>query len=221
MLQQTLMAYAEAVEQNNLPLAEEIAKPIKYLAALQNSATSKVATYLAEALAQRIHGIQWQKLMRELALRPGGPHAFRLTGVGPPASDNSNHLHQAGWKLTQLAQRIGVEFEYRRVVVDSLADLEASMLELRSSETVAVNSVFELHKLNARPGALERVFSVIRQIQPEIVTIVEQEANHNGPSFLDRFTESLYYYLALFDSLESSLAEPQDNAMSEVLVDGR
>ncbi|CAJ2677619.1 unnamed protein product [Trifolium pratense] len=273
MLHKTLMAYAEAVEQNNIPLAEDIAKPIKYLAALQKPPTSKVATYFAEALARRIlgmfpqhsasdslqnhfykacpylkvahftanqaileafqgksrvhvidfsinEGIQWQELMRALALRPGGPHVFRLTGVGSLASDNSDHLQQVGWKLAQLAQTFGVEFKYRRVVVNSLADLEASMLELRSPETesVAVNSVFELHKLNARPGSLERVFSVIRQIQPEIVTVVEQEANHNGSSFLDRFTESLYYYSALFDSLESSLAEPQDKAMSEVYL---
>ncbi|KAL5071486.1 hypothetical protein RYX36_022374 [Vicia faba] len=38
--------------------------------------------------------MQWPALMQALALRPGGPHAFRLTGIGPPASDNSDHLQQ-------------------------------------------------------------------------------------------------------------------------------
>ncbi|PNX62643.1 della protein gai1-like protein, partial [Trifolium pratense] len=130
------------------------------------------------------------------------------------------HLQQVGWRLAQFAQTIHVQFEYRGFVANSLADLDASMLELRSPETesVAVNSVFELHKLNARPGALEKVFSVIRQIRPEIVTVVEQEGNHNGPAFLDRFTESLHYYSTLFDSLEGSLVEPQDKAMSEVYL---
>ncbi|KAL5054847.1 hypothetical protein RYX36_035529 [Vicia faba] len=269
----TLMACAEAVEQNNLPVAEALVKQIGYLAVSQEGAMRKVATYFAEGLARRIYdvfpqhsvsdslqihfyetcpylkfahftanqaileafqgksrvhvvdfsinqGMQWPALMQALALRPGGPPAFRLTGIGPPASDNSDHLQQVGWRLAQFAQTIHVQFEYRGFVANSLADLDASMLELRSPETesVAVNSVFELHKLNARPGALEKVFSVIRQIRPEIVTVVEQEANHNGPAFLERFTESLHYYSTLFDSLESSLVEQQDKAMSEVYL---
>ncbi|NP_001413667.1 putative transcription factor GRAS family [Medicago truncatula] len=269
----SLMACAEAVEQNNLKMAEALVKQIGYLAVSQEGAMRKVATYFAEGLARRIYGVfpqhsvsdslqihfyetcpnlkfahftanqaileafqgkssvhvidfsinqgmQWPALMQALALRPGGPPAFRLTGIGPPASDNSDHLQQVGWRLAQFAQTIHVQFEYRGFVANSLADLDASMLELRSPETesVAVNSVFELHKLNARPGALEKVFSVIRQIRPEIVTVVEQEANHNGPAFLDRFTESLHYYSTLFDSLEGSSVEPQDKAMSEVYL---
>ncbi|OIW00657.1 hypothetical protein TanjilG_09138 [Lupinus angustifolius] len=166
-------------------------------------------------------GMQWPALMQALALRPGGPPAFRLTGIGPPAMDNSDHLQEVGWKLAQLAETIHVEFEFRGFVANSLADLDASMLELRPSETesVAVNSVFEFHKLLARPGAVEKVLSVVKQIKPEIVTVVEQEANHNGPGFLDRFTESLHYYSTMFDSLEGSTsAESQDKVMSEVYL---
>ncbi|KAM6589168.1 hypothetical protein CsatA_011773 [Cannabis sativa] len=164
-------------------------------------------------------GMQWPALMQALALRPGGPPAFRLTGIGPPAPDNSDHLQEVGWKLAQLAETIHVEFEYRGFVANSLADLDASMLELRPSEveSVAVNSVFELHKLLARPGAIDKVLSVVKQMKPEIVTIVEQEANHNGPVFVDRFTEALHYYSTLFDSLEGSV-NGQDKIMSEVYL---
>ncbi|KAK1354711.1 DELLA protein [Heracleum sosnowskyi] len=97
---------------------------------------------------------------------------------------------------------------------------------LREGETVAVNPVFELHQLLARPGAIEKVMSVVAQMKPEIVTVVEQEANHNGPVFLDRFTESLHYYSTLFDSLESCgggvdggvSVSTQDKVMSEVFL---
>lgn len=271
----SLMACAEAVEQNNLAVAEALVKQIGFLALSQEGAMRKVATYFAEGLARRIYavhptqpqqsvsldslqihfyetcpylkfahftanqaileafqgkarvhvidfainqGMQWPALMQALALRPGGPPAFRLTGIGPPAADNSDHLQQVGWKLAQFAQTIHVQFEYRGFVANSLADLDASMLELREDESVAVNSVFELHKLLARPGALDKVFSVIRQIQPEIVTVVEQEASHNGVAFMDRFTESLHYYSTLFDSLEGSTVDPQDKAMSEIYL---
>ncbi|KAF5750147.1 GRAS family transcription factor family protein [Tripterygium wilfordii] len=271
-----LLACAEAVQENNLNLAEALVKQIGYLAASQAGAMRKVATYFAEALARRIYGLylenpldhsfsemlqmnfyescpylkfahftanqaileafegkkrvhvvdfsmnqgmQWPALMQALALRPGGPPAFRLTGIGPPAPDNSDHLQEVGWKLAQLAETIHVEFEYRGFVANSLADLDASMLELRPSdvESVAVNSVFELHKLLARPGATEKVLNVVKQMKPEILTIVEQEANNNGPAFIDRFTESLHYYSTLFDSLEGS-AICQDKVMSEVYL---
>ncbi|EEF34604.1 DELLA protein GAIP-B, putative [Ricinus communis] len=271
-----LMACAEAVQQNNLTLAEALVKQIGFLAVSQAGAMRKVATYFAEALARRIYrlypqspidhslsdilqmhfyetcpylkfahftanqaileafegkkrvhvidfsmnqGMQWPALLQALALRPGGPPAFRLTGIGPPSHDNSDHLQEVGWKLAQLAETIHVEFEYRGFVANSLADLDASMLELRHTEfeSVAVNSVFELHKLLARPGAIDKVLSVVKQMKPEIVTIVEQEANHNGPVFLDRFTESLHYYSTLFDSLEGSVST-QDKVMSEVYL---
>ncbi|KAK7359484.1 hypothetical protein VNO77_01444 [Canavalia gladiata] len=273
----SLMACAEAVEKNNLPVAEALVKQIGFLAVSQVGAMRKVATYFAEALARRIYrvypenplqhslsdmlqihfyetcpylkfahftanqaileafqgksrvhvidfginqGMQWPALMQALALRSGGPPVFRLTGIGPPAADNSDHLQEVGWKLAQFAETIHVQFEYRGFVANSLADLDASMLELRptDAESVAVNSVFEFHKLLARPGAVEKVLSVVRQIRPEIVTVVEQEANHNGSVFLDRFTESLHYYSTLFDSLEGSSVNPQDKVMSEVYL---
>nr|ADA84480.1 GRAS [Antirrhinum majus] len=279
----TLMACAEAVQQENFKLAETLVKNIGFLAVSQVGAMRKVATYFAEALARRIYrlyptsnlqdsaftdllqmhfyetcpylkfahftanqaileafagktrvhvidfsmkqGMQWPALLQALALRPGGPPSFRLTGVGPPSPDNTDHLQEVGWKLAQLAESINVEFEYRGFVANSLADLNASMFDVREGETVAVNSIFELHQLLARGGAIEKVLGVVRELKPEILTVVEQEANHNGVAFLDRFTESLHYYSTLFDSLEScgggvegGVVSDQDKVMSEVYL---
>ncbi|XP_019185417.1 PREDICTED: DELLA protein GAI-like [Ipomoea nil] len=168
-------------------------------------------------------GMQWPALMQALALRPGGPPAFRLTGIGPPQPDNSDALQEVGWKLAQLAETIGVEFEFRGFVANSLADLDASILDIRPRhvEAVAVNSVFELHRLLGRGGGIEKVLDSIKGMRPKIVTIVEQEANHNGGVFLDRFNEALHYYSTMFDSLESSgLTQPnsQDLVMSELYL---
>ncbi|KAK4794812.1 hypothetical protein SAY86_012806 [Trapa natans] len=275
----TLMACAEAVQQENLKLAEALVKHVGLLALSQAGAMRKVATCFAEALARRIYkirpqdpleatyndilqmhfyetcpylkfahftanqaileaigttnrvhvidfslkqGMQWPALMQALALRPGGPPAFRLTGIGPPQPDNTDALQQVGWKLAQLAETIGVKFEFRGYVASSLADLDPAMLDLGSPEmeTISVNSVFELHRLLACPGAIEKVLGCIKAMKPKIVTIVEQEASHNGPVFLDRFTESLHYYSSLFDSLEGSGLSPdsEDMMMSEVYL---
>ncbi|KAM0002022.1 putative transcription factor GRAS family [Helianthus debilis subsp. tardiflorus] len=258
----TLMACAEAIQQENYQLAESLVKQAGMLAVSQAGAMRKVATCFAEALARKIYrlspqpphdppafsdllqmhfyetcpylkfahftanqaileafagkkkvhvidfgmkqGMQWPALMQALALRPGGPPTFRLTGIGPPSGDNTDYLQEVGWKLAQLADTIHVEFKFRGFIAGSLADLEPSMFDLRNDEVLAVNSVFELHQLLARPGAIDKVLSAVKQMSPEILTVVEQEANHNGTSFLERFTESLHYYSTLFDSLESS-----------------
>ncbi|XP_073144479.1 DELLA protein GAI1-like [Henckelia pumila] len=278
----SLMACAEAVQQENLKLAEALVKSIGILAVSQSGAMRKVATYFAEALARRIYklypsnpqdsafadllqmhfyetcpnlkfahftanqaileafagknrvhvidfsmkqGMQWPALLQALALRPGGPPNFRLTGVGPPSQDNTDHLQEVGWKLAQLAGTIDVEFEYKGFVASSLADLDSSMFDIREGEAVAVNSIFELHQLLARPGAIEKVLQVVRAMEPEIFTVVEQEANHNGPVFLDRFNEALHYYSTLFDSIEScgveGMVSDQDKLMSEVYLGGQ
>ncbi|KAK1410637.1 hypothetical protein QVD17_37174 [Tagetes erecta] len=277
----TLMACAEAVQQNDMKLADALVKHIGILVASQTGAMAKVATYFAGALAQRIYkvypkdgretscweilqmhfyetapylkfahftanqaileafagakrvhvidfslnqGMQWPALMQALALREGGPPAFRLTGIGPPQPDNTDALQQVGWKLAQLADTIGVEFEFRGFVANSLADIDAEILSVDTrepGEVVAVNSIFELHRLLGRPGGVEKVLESIKGMKPKIVTVVEQEANHNGVVFLDRFNEALHYYSTMFDSLESSeLSQPnsQDLVMSEVYL---
>nr|URS64325.1 DELLA [Wurfbainia villosa] len=176
-------------------------------------------------------GLQWPAVLQALALRPGGPPSFRLTGIGPPQPDNSDALQEVGWKLAQFAETIRVDFRYRGFVASSLADLEPAMLlgknsddcggaENEETEVVAVNSVLELHRLLARPGALEKVLGTIRAIRPRIVTVVEQEANHNGGTFRERFTEALRYYSTMFDSLEGGgkSGGGRDQVMSELYL---
>ncbi|KAK8941474.1 DELLA protein SLR1 [Platanthera zijinensis] len=175
-------------------------------------------------------GMQWPALMQALALRPGGPPSFRLTGIGQLQPDNPDALQQVGWKLAQLAGTINVDFEFRGFITNNLADFEGFMLESPSPggsdepEAVAINSIFELHGLLARPGALEKLLSSVRSLRPRIVTIVEQEANHNAGGLLERFTEALHYYSTMFDSLEGGggLAGDgegqQDQIMSEMFL---
>jgi DELLA protein len=94
------------------------------------------------------------------------------------------------------------------------------MFETRTeSETLVVNSVFELHPVLSQPGSIEKLLATVKAVKPGLVTVVEQEANHNGDVFLDRFNEALHYYSSLFDSLEDGVVIPsQDRVMSEVYL---
>ncbi|KAJ4973447.1 hypothetical protein NE237_006621 [Protea cynaroides] len=63
----------------------------------------------------------------------------------------------------------------------------------------------QLHRLLSSEKNLEMVLAWIQSLNPKIMTVVEQEANHNQPEFLDRFTEALYYYSTIATETSSHL----------------
>ncbi|KAJ4950737.1 hypothetical protein NE237_027569 [Protea cynaroides] len=150
-----------------------------------------------------MHGLQWPALIQALALRPGGPPFLRLTGIGPPSPDGRDSHREIGFKLAELARSVNVRFAFRGVAASRLDDVKPWMLKVGPTEVVAVNSIMQFHRLLSSEQSLETVLAWIRSLNPKIVTVVEQEANHNQAEFLDRFTEALYYYSTMFDSLES------------------
>ncbi|CAD5180308.1 unnamed protein product [Musa acuminata subsp. malaccensis] len=160
-----------------------------------------------------MHGLQWPALIQALALRPGGPPLLRLTGIGAPSPDGRDALREVGLRLAELARSVQVRFAFRGVAATRLEHVRPWMFQVAPGEAVAVNTVLQLHRLlgdRASPeggdaAAAEPIDTVLEWIvglKPKIVTVVEQEADHNKPSFLDRFTEALFYYSTMFDSLE-------------------
>ncbi|KAI3463130.1 hypothetical protein Pfo_019793 [Paulownia fortunei] len=121
-----------------------------------------------------LQGYQWPTFMQALAARPGGAPFLRITGIGP----SPKSLMETGRYL------------------------KPHMFNIRVGEALAVNSVNRLHWV---PGnCLGNLLAVIRDQAPNIVTVVEQEASHNGPYFLGRILEALHYYSAILDSLDST-----------------
>nr|ABU63412.1 DELLA protein [Selaginella kraussiana] len=160
------------------------------------------------------YGLQWPALIQALALRPGGPPQLRLTGIGPPQPGGKDLLQEIGLKLAQMAESVNVEFTFHGVVAARLEDVRPWMLTCRSGEAVAVNSVFQLHATlldgegaagssPVAPSPVTEVLRWVRGLNPRIVTVVEQDADHNGVDFLDRFMAALHYYSTMFDSLEA------------------
>ncbi|KAK7311333.1 hypothetical protein RJT34_09399 [Clitoria ternatea] len=150
-----------------------------------------------------LQGYQWPAFMQALAARPGGAPFLRITGVGP----NIDSVKETGHCLTELAHSLRIPFEFH-AVGEQLEDLKSHMFNRRVGEALAVNSVNRLHRV---PGNhLGVLLSMIRDQAPNIFTLVEQEASHNGPYFLGRFLEALHYYSAIFDSLDATF--PADSA---------
>ncbi|XP_021895234.1 DELLA protein SLR1-like [Carica papaya] len=168
-----------------------------------------------------MHGLQWPALIQALALRPGGPPLLRLTGIGPPSPDGRDSLREIGLRLAELARSVNVRFAFRGVAASRLEDVKPWMLQVSPKEALAVNSIMQLHRLlgadQNRNSPIEMVLGWIRNLNPKIMTVVEQEASHNQPDFFDRFTEALYYYSTMFDSLEACAMQPE-KAFAEIHI---
>uniref|UniRef100_A0A0E0MFQ1 Uncharacterized protein n=1 Tax=Oryza punctata TaxID=4537 RepID=A0A0E0MFQ1_ORYPU len=145
-----------------------------------------------------LQGYQWPAFLQALAARPGGPPTLRLTGVGHPAAA----VRETGRHLASLAASLRVPFEFHAAVADRLERLRPASLHRRVGEALAVNAVNRLHRVPS--SHLPPLLSMIRDQAPKIMTLVEQEAAHNGPYFLGRFLEALHYYSAIFDSLDAT-----------------
>ncbi|KAL9679094.1 hypothetical protein QQ045_016948 [Rhodiola kirilowii] len=52
---------------------------------------------------------------------------------------------------------------------------------------------------------MDRFLMDLRNLLPKVMVVAEQDSNHNGSTLMERLTEALYYYAALFDCLESTV----------------
>jgi DELLA protein len=98
------------------------------------------------------------------------------------------------------------------------ADIEECVLKLESTsedEIVIVRWEFELHKLLAVEGAIERVLSKLKELKPKFMLINEQEADHNSPDFFDRFALSFQYYSRVFNHFNCVSGETDREGIQE------
>ncbi|KAJ6371780.1 hypothetical protein OIU77_002155 [Salix suchowensis] len=171
---------------------------------------------IADALTgkKRIHvidfslmptGKRWGFLLDDYVKQSGDAISFHLTTIGPILSKNGDYLNEILEKLPAEAKKLPIEFEVKHVAANTPAEIVEAALKLERSsqdETIVVRWEFELHKLLAQPGATESVLSKLKELKPEIMIVVEQEASLNGQDFWECFSSSIRYYSIVFDSLD-------------------
>ncbi|KAL2535831.1 Scarecrow-like protein 3 [Forsythia ovata] len=52
---------------------------------------------------------------------------------------------------------------------------------------------------------IDNFLSSLWSLSPKVMVVTEQDSDHNGKSLMERISESLYFYAALFDCMESAL----------------
>ncbi|XP_031110795.1 scarecrow-like protein 3 [Ipomoea triloba] len=179
---------------------------------------------------------QWRPLLQDLSARPEGPPHLRITGVHP----HREPLDQMARALTDEAEKLDIPFQFTPIVTH-LETLDFQQLRVKTGEALAITSSLKLHTLlahNHEPGKnpnpqrlgdnnflenhkIKGFLDAIRGLSPKIVVISEQESNHNGETLMQRLSESLHYYAAFFDCLESTLPRTSsDRLKAEKLLLG-
>ncbi|XP_051133852.1 scarecrow-like protein 21 [Andrographis paniculata] len=165
---------------------------------------------------QIAQGSQWVSFIESVAGRPGGAPTVRITGV-----DDSDSIHARGGglnlvgrRLSEAAKSCGVPFEFHGAAISG-SEVRPENLDIRRGEALAVNFPYVLHHIPdesvSTANHRDRLLRLVKSLSPEVVTLVEQESNTNTATFFQRFSETLDYYTAMFESIDA--ARPRDDRM--------
>ncbi|KAH7434689.1 hypothetical protein KP509_06G030600 [Ceratopteris richardii] len=169
--------------------------------------------------ADRVHivdfgisqGVQWAAMLQAIATQEGQklPSQITITGVASPElRKNGESLAATGHRLSEFAQHFDLNLEFRQAPV-ALDDpmLSSNMFHIQDGEVVIVNFMLELcHLLDgAANEAVPHILNVAAKLSPCIVTLSEMDAPLNVGPFQKRFVSALYFFSAMFDSLEAGM----------------
>ncbi|KAF2317685.1 hypothetical protein GH714_039571 [Hevea brasiliensis] len=146
--------------------------------------------------------LQWPSFIRSLASTPEG----HLESESQDLINEQNllELEASMNALVEDASSLGVSLEFNMIsesITPSL--LTRENLNLREGEALFVNSIMHLHNFAKESrGYFKAVLQAIKKLNPTLLTVVEQDANHNGPffflgDFLNLFTTILPFLIPL------------------------
>lgn len=148
-------------------------------------------------------GIQWSVLMQALAERDDSP----VLKISALETTNKQHLEDTGKRLQSFAQSMNIPFSFKIVSVSDMNKelMREDMFKKEPDEALAVYSQLILRTMISSPESLGSLIRAIRKLRPSVFVVIEVEANHNSPTFVSRFIESLFFYSAMFDCLEDCM----------------
>ncbi|KAG4939468.1 hypothetical protein GLYMA_16G156700v4 [Glycine max] len=147
------------------------------------------------------YGFQWPSLIQSLSEKAtsGNRISLRITGFG----NNLKELQETEARLVSFSKGFGnhLVFEFQGLLRGSSRVFN---LRKKKNETVAVNLVSYLNTSSCFMKASDTL-GFVHSLSPSIVVLVKQEGSRSLKTFLSRFTESLHYFAAMFDSLDDCL----------------
>lgn len=134
--------------------------------------------------------LQFLVLMEALAGRSEYPvEHLKITAIG---TKSKHKIKETCKKLMSVAHSLNLSFSFNVVMVADMLDLNETLFELDTKETIAVCGAYILSTMLKRPAKLENLMKLIRKINPCVMVVTEIESNHNSPNFVNRFIEALF-----------------------------
>jgi hypothetical protein len=167
-------------------------------------------------------GRQWYAFLDELANTISPPPVIRMTGIDVPmsADEPTRRLEEVGESLGRYAKAVGIEFSFRAAATP-VQDMDFGLIDRLHGEGLAINAVFALHHVPTtdgggdRPDSRSSLIRRLREAAPDILALVEPDAEHNSLPLNLLIRESIAHYLTVFDALAELL--PDDAAERQTL----
>ncbi|KAI3968738.1 hypothetical protein MKX01_028888 [Papaver californicum] len=149
-------------------------------------------------------GMQGTVLIQALASRHQCPiELLKITAVGTLR----HPIEETGKRLETFAESMNSPFKFEVLIISDLNELKPESFEIEADEAVAVYCPLFLRTMILMPNRLETLMRVVRNLNPCVMVVTEIEGNHNSPSFVNRFIETLFYYGAVFDCIGTCMDE--------------
>ncbi|CAL4982773.1 unnamed protein product [Urochloa decumbens] len=166
-------------------------------------------------------GFQWAGLLRLLASREGGLPEVKITAIGPPKTKSCpvKHIEEIGCRLSKCAHAVGLPSFKFHTIMRKWEDVSTEDLNIDTDEVLVVNDLFNFSTLMddsgffGDPSPRDTVLNNIKKMRPYV--FIQSILNRScGSSFLPRFRELLFYYMALFDILDATMTRESESRLA-------
>ncbi|KAK4353799.1 hypothetical protein RND71_025993 [Anisodus tanguticus] len=170
----------------------------KRLADIENSLMSlhpfMIAAHQNIPLSQIGSGMQWTILMQALATHQcESESSLKHLKITALCTKLRHKIKETSERLTSFAESMNLSFSFNIVMVEDIMELKQEYFEIDAEESIAIFARYILMLMLAQQDKLDSLMRVIKGINPRVMTVIEVEANHNSPVFVDRFVEALFF----------------------------
>ncbi|CAN4095853.1 unnamed protein product [Withania somnifera] len=133
-------------------------------------------------------GMQWTILKQALVTHQfESKLSFKHLKITALCTKLRHKIEDTRKQLMRFAEALNLPFSFNILMVADIRQLKQEDIQIDNDEAIAIFARYILMRMLARPDKLDSLMRVIKGINPRAMIVIEVEANHNSPVFVDRF----------------------------------
>ncbi|KAG0530878.1 hypothetical protein BDA96_05G225100 [Sorghum bicolor] len=165
-------------------------------------------------------GFQWTGLLRLLASKEGRLPEVKITIIArpKPICFRGEQIEKIGCRLMKCADELGLPSFKFHSIVKNWEDTSIMDLQTDTDEVLVVTDLFSFSILMEEsiffdaPSPRDTVLNNIKKMRPDVFIQNVMNCSY-GSCFLSRFRETLFYYMALFDMLDTTMPRESESRL--------